>query len=97
MPTKKTITKRTYDRNVRKFAKAADEAWCRLSAFVEKHGPPGSKDEFQDELCSLVDGYIDLNCDILLWCHRNGVSAPDFVCDVENRSFAETTIGKRTK
>ena len=31
--TKCGVTKRTYDKNVRKYRKAADDAYCRLMAF----------------------------------------------------------------
>lgn len=82
--TKRAVTKRTYDRNVRKYAKAAGEAFSSLIAFADKYGPASGRDEYLDELRCLIDTYGRLNCDILEWCYRSGVDAERFACDVNN-------------
>lgn len=88
---KKTgVTKRTRNRNIRRFADESVYAWKCLEKFADSHCKGKSeKGRFVDELCDVVDRYIDLNCKILLWCHKNGVDPRDFVCDVENNSFHE--------
>ena len=87
MPTKKTVTRRTYDRNVRKYAKAAGEAFRSLLAFADKYGPTSGGARFMDELCSVVDTYSRINWDILEWCHRSGVDAGDFASDINSYKY----------
>lgn len=87
MTTKKTITKRTYDRNVRKYAKAAGEAFRSLLAFADKYGPPSGGAKFMDELSRVVDTYSRINWDILEWCHRSGVNVGDFASDINNYKY----------
>ncbi len=81
------VTGRTYSRNVKKFAVAANSAWRDLNAFVDSHcrlKSQKARDAFRDELCEVVDKYIEFNCAIASWCQRNGVDLCGFVCDVEN-------------
>ena len=87
---KNGVTKRTWDRNARKFADVAGSAWRDLNAFVESNCKRRSEKEreaFCDNLCEIVDMYVEFNCAILTWCHKNGVDPRDFVCDVENLGF----------
>ena len=88
---KKTgVTKRTWDKNARRFAMVSTSAWRDLNAFVNSHCKRKSekvKEKFRDELCEVVDRYVNFNCEILTWCHKNGVNPQDFVCDVENLGF----------
>lgn len=90
---KKTgITRRTYSRNMKKFAAAANSAWRDLNAFVDSRCRPKrqkARDAFRDELCKVVDKYIEFNCAIVLWCQKNGVDLQDFICDVENCGFED--------
>lgn len=82
--TKQVVTKRTYDRNVRKYAKASGEALRSLMAFADKYRPASGGDKYLDELSSLVDMYGRLNCEVLEWCYRSGVDVDRFSCDVNN-------------
>ena len=75
---------RTYDKNVRKYRKAADDAYCRLMAFADKYGPVRGGEEYRDGLCEEVDAYIHLNFGIYEWCRRSGVNVRDFVTDIYN-------------
>ena len=90
---KKTgVTKQTYTRNAKKFAAIANAAWHDLNAFVDSHCKLKSqkaRDAFQDELCKVVDKYVEFNCAIILWCQRNGVDPCEFVCDDENCGFED--------
>ena len=88
---KKTgVTKRTYDKNVRRFAKVRADAWDVLNSFVESRCRTSkARNDFRDRLCEIVDKYIDFNCEMLTWCHRNGVDARDFVCDVVNLGITD--------
>ena len=86
------VTKRTRDRNVTKFAAAYLSAWKDLNAFVESNCAKKSqigRETFRDKLCDVVDRYINLNYEIITWCHKNGVDPQDFVCDVMNKSSGE--------
>jgi hypothetical protein len=92
---KNGVTKRTRDRNVRRFAKEGASAWKSLYDFVDVHCKRKSAKEreaFMDGLCDVVDKYVELNCAVLTWCHKNGVDPFDFIsdvfgCDVDNVSF----------
>ena len=78
------VTERTRSARVRKFAVGAAYAWRSLNAFVQKHcshAPEQAREAF-DDLCDVVDRYVHLNCEVLTWCHRNGVDPRDFVCEV---------------
>lgn len=89
MKRKTGVTKRTWSKNATKFAASYSSAWKDLNAFVDSHCKRRSekvKEAFRDELCEIVDRYVNLNCEILLWCHKNGVEPQDFVCDVMNMS-----------
>ena len=87
---KQGVTKRTRDRNVRRFSDKSVHAWKCLNKFADDHYKKKcERERFVDELCEVVDRYINLNCEILLWCNKNGVDPCDFVCDVENNSFYE--------
>lgn len=84
------VTKRTWDKNARKFAMASTSAWRNFNAFVSEHCKRKSKkerDAFSDALSEVVDEYVKVNCEILTWCHKNGVNPQDFVCDVNNLGF----------
>ena len=82
--TKYAVTKRTYDKNVRKHAKAADDAFRSLMAFVDKYGPACGKAKCIEELSKVVDTYIDHSYAMFEWCHRSGVKVEDFMTDVVN-------------
>lgn len=87
---KNGVTKRTRARNVRRFAKEIASAWKSLNDFVDSHCKLKSAKEreaFMDGLCDVADKYVELNCAILTWCHKNGVDPRDFMCDVDNVSF----------
>ena len=94
MKRKSGVTKRTWDKNAKRFAAQATEAWSDLNAFVESRCKlKGTKwreiwcDKFRDELCEIVDKYVNLNCDIHAWCRKNGVDPVDFMCDVNNLGY----------
>ena len=83
------VTKRTWNKNATKFAAEYSASWKDLNAFVESNCAKKStigRESFRDNLCEVVDRYVNLNCDILMWCHKNGVDPRDFVCDVMNMS-----------
>ena len=87
---KKTgVTKRTWDKNAKRFAMESTAAWRDLNAFVKSHckGSEKKRASYLDELSVIVDKYIEFNCAILTWCNKNGVDPRDFVCDVENIAF----------
>lgn len=90
---KKTgVTKQTYSRNAKKFAAISNSAWHDLNAFVDSHCRPKNqkaRGAFLDDLCKVVDKYIELNCAIILWCQKNDVDLQDFMCDVENCGFED--------
>ena len=86
---KNCVTKRTWDKNAKKFAKESAAAWRDLNKFVEsrcmmKEGRELWCELFRNELCEIVDRYVELNCAIYTWCHKNGVDVSDFMCDVDN-------------
>ena len=90
MKKKNGVTKRTWDKKVRVFARESTSAWRDLEAFVKAHC--GKKTEkarmaMMDELCPIVDKYVDINCKIRDWCHKNGVDIGEFICDVDNLGF----------
>ena len=82
------VTKKTYNKNVRKYAKGYASAFDDLTKFVNDHCKGGAKkrDEALDIVCSVVDRYINLNIGMREWCEKNGVGIADFACDVMNRS-----------
>ena len=84
---KSTVTKRTWNKNVNKFANAFRECWKDLEMFVATNtkGKTSKKqDEFRDRLCGLIDKYIILNCNVQDWCFKNKVNQDDFFSDVIN-------------
>lgn len=88
---KKGVSKRTYDRNVLKFAKRAAASFDGLSAFIEKHTEkmrPAERETFVDELTKLIDEYIMMNAEMHTWCNFNGVDVSGFFFDVINRDAA---------
>jgi len=87
---KKTgVTKRTWDKNAKRFAMVSNANWQGIKAFVKLHCKGGEKkrEVFLDDLCPIIDRCVELNCAILMWCNKNGVDPRDFVCDVENIAF----------
>ena len=87
---KKTgVTKRTWDKNARRFAMESTTAWHDLEAFVKAHCKRSEKarQTMLDEICPIVDRYIDINCRIRDWCYKNGVELDTFMCDVTNLGF----------
>lgn len=82
---KNGVSKRTYDRNVLRFAKESGDNWNELVKFVKKHSKKKERDAFADELTKLIDAYSELTSKILVWCSRNGVDAQDVFCDVMNK------------
>ena len=95
---KSTVTKRTWNKNVNKFANAFRECWKDLEMFVETNtkGKTSKKqDEFRESLCDLVDKYIILNCDIQDWCFKNKASQDDFVSDVINSGNITVSEGEQ--
>lgn len=92
---KNVITKRTRTRNVMRFANEIVSAWKSLNNFVDDHCKRKSanvREAFMDRLCEVTDKYVELNCAILTWCHKNGVDACDFICEVENVSFEKVSV-----
>lgn len=89
MKTKNGVTKRTWDKNARRFAGESTSAWHDLEGFVKAHCKRSEKarQAMMDELCPIVDRYIDINCRIRDWCHKNGVELDPFMCDVANLGF----------
>ena len=84
---KNTVTKRTWNKNVNKFANAFRECWKDLDMFVAtntKGKASKKRDEFRDRLCDLIDKYIILNCNVQDWCFKNKVNQDDFISDVIN-------------
>ena len=84
---KNGVTKRTWDKNVKTFAAQGMLLWDDMNKFVSSHCKSRSsaaKEKFLDELATIVDGYVEYNCQILTWCHKNGVDALDFALDVQN-------------
>lgn len=86
---KNGVTRKTWDKNVRRFAMESTSAWRDLEAFAKSHCKRSEKarQAFLDELCPLVDKYVDINCKIRDWCHKNGVDIGEFICDVDNLGF----------
>lgn len=94
---KSTVTKRTWNKNVNKFANGFRECWKDLDMFVASNtkGKTSKKrDAFRDRLCDLIDKYIMLNCDVRDWCHKNNVSREDFICDVLNSGTTTVNEGE---
>ena len=93
---KNGVTKRTWNKNAKKFSAERNEAWRDLNAFVESHckidwtedvqSAEKKREKFLDSLCKVVDRYIALNNEMLTWCHKNGVDPNDFFCDVMNET-----------
>ena len=82
---KSTVTKRTWNKNVNKFANEFRELWKDIDMFVAsntKGKTTEKRDEFRDRLCDLIDKYINVNCKIKDWCFKNKVNHEDFVYDV---------------
>ena len=86
---KNGVTKKTWDKNARKFARESSSAWFDLEGFVKKHCKRSEKarQTMLDELCPIVDKYVDINCKIRDWCFKNGVDIGEFICDVDNLGF----------
>lgn len=90
MKRKSGVTKRTWSKNATKFAASYSSAWKDLNAFVNSHCKRKSANEkemFTDALYEIVDRYVNLNCEILTWCHKNGVNPEKFICDVINNGI----------
>jgi len=87
--TKTGVTKRTWNKKAKEFAKKSISAWNDLNTFVNSKCKLEEVEKFRDELCELVDKYVELNCDIHIWCRKNGVDTSDFMCDVSNFGFQE--------
>ena len=90
MKRKSGVTKKTWSKNATKFATSCSSAWKDLNACVNSHCKRKSANEkemFMDALCEIVDRYVNLNCEILRWCHKNGVNPNDFFCDVINHGI----------
>ena len=84
------VTKKTIARNIQKFSDMSLESWNAFNKFVDSHWRSKKKREVVlDELCEIVDKYVELNCRILMWCQKNGVDPVQFMCDVENYGFNE--------
>jgi hypothetical protein len=87
MKNTKGVTKRTWNKKAKEFAKKSTSAWKDLNTFVQSKCKPEEAEKFRDELCDLVDKYVELNCDIHIWCRKNGVDTSDFMCDVNNLGY----------
>lgn len=86
---KNGVTKRTYDRNVKRFAKKCSMAWNGFERFVRNNcKDPEKIEKFSDEMSKVVDSFINANCEIYAWCNSRGVDVGDFICDVDNTNFA---------
>lgn len=82
---KNGVTKRTWDKNVKTFAALGMVLWDDMNKFVSSHcKSSAAKEKFLGELTKVVDGWVNYNCEILTWCHKNGVDAVDFAIDVQN-------------
>ena len=93
---KNTVTKRTWNKNVNKFANAFRECWKDLEMFVEtntKGKTSKKRDEFRDRLSDLIDKYIILNCNVKDWCFKNKVNQDDFFSDVINSGTTTVNEG----
>lgn len=92
---KMKITKRTYDRNVMRFARISSECFKKITDFVDRRcRSEKERKEFMDELIrEVVDSYINLNNMICSWCTRNGVDVCDFIRDVGNTNLDACTKG----
>jgi len=77
------ITKKTYGRNVKKFAKKAADNWKKLEAFAKKLK---LDDERFDELCAIVDDYSAMNMAMLDYTFKNDIDMSDFFSDTFNAS-----------
>lgn len=85
------VTPRTLRRNVRAFAVKSKALFDDMIKFVDAHCKSKSsaaKEKFLDELATIVDGYAEYNCQILTWCHKNGVDVHEFMCDVVNEEVS---------
>ena len=93
---KNTVTKRTWNKNVNKFANAFRECWKDLDMFVAtntKGKTSKKRDEFMESLCDLIDKHIILNCNVQDWCFKNKVNQEDFVCDVISSGITTVNEG----
>ena len=85
MKEKKQITKETYSRNVRKFAKEGNEAFDAFESFCSTHCKGKKKlREFTDELAELSDRFRGIDVRMCMWCQKNGINIPEFAEDVMN-------------
>lgn len=94
---KSTVTKRTWNKNVNKFANAFRECWKDIDMFVASNtkGKNAEKrDAFMESLCDLIDKHIMLNCEVRDWCHKNKVNPEDFICDVLNSGTTTVNEGE---
>ena len=83
----KKVTKHTLTAKARKFATEFWTCWDELDKFVDsntKGKDKRRKEAFRDSLCEIVDKYIDFNCKLRDWCHKNKVDLDEFICDVVN-------------
>lgn len=84
---KKTRSSELIQKKALSFARKGADEWQVLQDFVHYHCKYKSKkmrERFEDEMCKIVDAYVHLNINILLWCFKNGVDAGNFGCDVTN-------------
>lgn len=79
------VTPRTRKRNVRAFAVKGKSLFADVEKFVDAHcklRSSAAKEKFLDEMCELIDKWTLYNSGIIDWCHKNGVDAQEFMCDV---------------
>lgn len=82
---KKTISKSTYKRQVRKYAKEYNHAFDKVEEFMDKYFKKNKKyAAISDELSKVIDTYIDLNSSSFRWCIKNGVNPDKIISDVLN-------------
>lgn len=70
-----------YDAYVTKCAKKAGNNFKRLMSFCKKHDISSSE---MDRLCSIIDSYSKLNCDIMSWSVKNKIDYEKLSIDVTN-------------
>ena len=88
---KTTMTKRTRDAKVKKFARDFNKAFDELQDFVSTNckGNAKKRDKSLDAICEIVDKYLMLNGEVRDWCHDHKVDLEAFVCDVMNEGNAK--------
>ena len=83
------MTKRTYTRKTKLYAKESEELYYNLIKFAKAHCKKREMESFLDELTQLIDSYINFNCKVYLWCNRYGVDVRNMFEDLNNAAFEQ--------